>query len=268
MLQAFNDGLVTTLRTGRNGISKLAGYYAYCFQVGDTLIDTSTLYVKNELLAYLSSHPIKQIINTHHHEDHTGNNYYIQKVYGVTAYAPVTALPMMQAPPPRRQRLYLKLFWNYPRPSTPLPLGTAIKTSELELTIINTPGHCDDHVCFYNAEHQLIFTGDVYCGERVKYLRADEDFSQQLQTIRHLTRLDIETIYCAVAGKVTGGKQVFTNKLNFMEELQDKTWRLHAQGLTPIEIRDNLLGKEGLMCWFSNGHFSKQNMIKSILSAR
>ncbi|MGE5455019.1 MAG: hypothetical protein ACM3O9_07480, partial [Methylocystaceae bacterium] len=102
-------------------------------------------------------------------------------------------------------------------------------------------------------------------GTRVKYLRADEDFNQQLASIRRLASLEVNTIYCAVAGAVEDGQALLKTKLQFMEEMQGQVLALHGQGLPPGEIRKRLLPKEGLMYWFSAGHFSKQHLIDSIL---
>jgi hypothetical protein len=40
---------------------------------------------------------------------------------------------------------------------------------------------------------------------------------------------------------------------------------LYREGVSPTHIRRRLLGREGLMYWLSNGHFSKQNLVNSIL---
>ena len=50
-----------------------------------------------------------------------------------------------------------------------------------------------------------------------------------------------------------------------MEELRDKALELHQKGLSPREIRRRLLGLEDKMYAIMGGHFSKQNVIDSIL---
>lgn len=265
MLKALQHGPVTILKTGRDVVSSLVNYYAYCFILGDSLIDTSTQHVEKELLNYLSGQRIKRIINTHHHEDHIGNNLAIERAFGPEVYAYPDAIPLMAAPPPARQRFYLRLMWGYPSPCTAKPLADTIGFQGFSLQVIPTPGHAPDHVCLYEPELKLLFTGDVFCGTRVKYLRADEDFNQQLASIRRLASLEVNTIYCAVAGAVEDGQALLKTKLQFMEEMQGQVLALHGQGLPPGEIRKRLLPKEGLMYWFSAGHFSKQHLIDSIL---
>jgi hypothetical protein len=53
-----------------------------------------------------------------------------------------------------------------------------------------------------------------------------------------------------------------------MEELKDKTLELQENGLPPHKIRRHLLGYEDGMFYLSNGHFSKQNVIDSIIGTK
>lgn len=267
MLNAFQYNGVTVLKTGRNVVCKMAGYYAYCYVVGNTLIDTSTRYVEKEMLEYLQTVNLARIINTHFHEDHTGNNKAISDHFGIPIYASPQTVPGLQCDAPKRQRFYLKVMWGWPEKSVAVPLEPEFEFDGQRFVYIETPGHCDDHITIYNPEQRYAFTGDVFCGERVKYLRKDEDFSKQLQSIETLVALDIDTIFCSVAGVVKNANEALRRKLDFMLQLQEKVVSQSKQGKTPAQIRKEVLGGEGIMCWFSAGDFSKQNMVNSILQA-
>jgi len=264
MLKAIKQEPVTVLQTG-NIVSSLVDYYAYCFMLGETLIDTSTKHVEKELLTFLRHRGVKRIINTHHHEDHMGNNSAIQREFATEILAYADSIPLMAAPLPAKQRFYLRLMWGYPQPCKATPLAESIEFEGYTLQVIPTPGHSADHVCLYEPELKLLFTGDVFCGTRVKYLRADEDFNLQLESVRYLANLEVKTIYCAVAGVVEDAQAALKAKLGFMEEIKGQVLRLHDQGLSPLEIRQRLLHQEGMMYWFSGGHFSKQHLVDSIL---
>jgi len=266
VLASRQMGPVTILRMGRN-IGKWVFYYVHSFVLGEILIDTSTVYVADELKAELQGKKISAIINTHFHEDHTGNNRLLQEVMGAEIYAPPEALPHL-AQPDTRQPLYIKLCWSRPEPSTGLPLGENIRVGDFTLQVIPTPGHSPDHVCLYEAQHRLLFSGDLICGERVKYLRADEDFHLLLASLKQLQGLEIDTIFCAVSGVFPNGNQVLQNKINFMENLQAEVLDQNRKGRSPARIRRQLLGREGMMYYMSGGHFAKQNLVNSILGMK
>ena len=61
------------------------------------------------------------------------------------------------------------------------------------------------------------------------------------------------------------GAKALREKIRGMEELRDKALELRQKGLSPREIRRRLLGREDKMYGITSGHFSKQNVIDSIL---
>lgn len=77
--------------------------------------------------------------------------------------------------------------------------------------------------------------------------------------------LDIGTIYCGLKGVVEDGGKALKEKIRGKEELRDKALKLHQKGLSPREIRRRLLGLEDKTYTITGGHFSKQNVIDSIL---
>jgi hypothetical protein len=71
--------------------------------------------------------------------------------------------------------------------------------------------------------------------------------------------LDIGTICCGLKGVVEDrGKAL-------KEKIRDRALELHQKGLSPREIRRRLLGLEDKTYTITGGHFSKQNVIDSIL---
>lgn len=264
MLKKQESGSVKIFRTGRS-FGKMVLYYVHCFLIGDILIDTSTAYVGQELLTALQDQTFSFIINTHHHEDHTGNNLLLQQKMGANILAHPLAIPLMNKPCEGRQRFYLRFLWNYPQPSQGTPIGDIFQSGPHTFRIIHTPGHTPDHICLYEEKQKLLFTGDLFCGERVKNLRQDEDFNQLLASLHLIAKLDVSTIFCSVSGAIPNGSQALDRKIAFMEDLRSKVQTQYKEGRSPVAIRKQLLGKENSMYWLSNGHFSKQNLVDSIL---
>lgn len=263
MLRQTRSDPVIVYRMGRN-FGGFVLYYVYCFQIGRTLIDTGTVYVQHELMRALSQTPVSTVINTHGHEDHAGNNQVIQQRFGAEIFAHPAALPYISNPP-ASPYFYIRMVWNNPAPSCPQPLGSLIETKDCTLQVIHTPGHTDDHVCLYDPERSLLFTGDLYCGERVRVLRKDENFHQMLASLEKLADLKADRIFCSVSGVFQDGQAALERKIDFMKNLRDETCAMHKQGFSPQSIRKCLLGNEGLMYYASGGHFAKQHLIDSIL---
>ena len=52
---------------------------------------------------------------------------------------------------------------------------SVIKTEHHNFQVIETPGHCPDHVSLYEPEQGWFFSGDLFVSEDQKVFRADEE---------------------------------------------------------------------------------------------
>ena len=82
MLKTFIHNDIIIYKMGRS-IGKFVPYFVHSFLLADTLIDTGTRFAGEEFLSALKGKQINRIINTHYHEDHTGNNHNIQQKYSM-----------------------------------------------------------------------------------------------------------------------------------------------------------------------------------------
>lgn len=171
-------------------------YPVYAFLVGDVLIDTGTNRVGHEFLKALKGRKITGIINTHHHEDHIGNNADVQQQFGINIYTHPLALPYLKNPRLNDLRLYQRIVWDWPKPSKGEAIGTSVQASNYHLEVMHSPGHTDDHICLYEPDKKWLFTGDLFCGATFVYLRQDENYLQILESLKKLSDLEIETIFC------------------------------------------------------------------------
>ena len=257
MLSTKQSGDVTAICMGRS-IGKFVPYKVHAFLIGDTLIDTGTIYAQREFAELLKGCHISTIINTHHHEDHIGNNRFVQDMFASTIYAHPDALGNL--------RFYQRFVWDCPEPSQGKPIGYSITCSGHTFEVLQTPGHCPDHICLYEPRQKWLFTGDIFCGKTIKYLRADENFHTTLSSLKHLATLDVKTVFCCLKGIVYKGKAALESKINSMEDIKATVIDLYGKGNSPAKIKKMVLGREDAMFYLSNGHFSKQHVIDSILS--
>jgi glyoxylase-like metal-dependent hydrolase (beta-lactamase superfamily II) len=134
----------------------------------------------------LGSPKITAILLTHGHGDHTGG---LDRVHEV-----------MQAPVRCHPKLEKRL-------AAMVGGGTVVKLRSREvlrtgggvtLRALFTPGHSDDHVCFYLARERVLFTGDTILGASSSSVADLADYMKSLETLsRHRT----ETI-CPAHGPV------------------------------------------------------------------
>lgn len=267
MLKIQSYDSVTLFYMGRS-VRGFLFYPVYAFLVGDTLIDTGTNRCEKEMLAVLKDRKVLKIINTHHHEDHIGNNAGIQKTFGIPIYAHALALPYLENPRLMGLRLYQRIVWDWPEPSRGTVIASTVDCGDYHFEILHTPGHTDDHVCLYEPCKKWLFTGDLFCGTNFLYLRRDENYLQILETLKTLSTLSIETLFCNLKGFVENGGEALLKKIARMEQLRDDVWALKHKGLSPIQIRRKVLGREGAMAFITRGHYSKQNTVDSILTGK
>ena len=264
MLEKAVKGPVKVYRSGRS-VGDFVPYHVHFFLVEDVLIDTSCTWVRAEILDALEGESISRIVNTHHHEDHIGNNRAVQEKFGADIYAYKSALPFLENPGALKLLPYQLQVWDYPEPSQGRPLEDHFQAGRYRFEVIHTPGHCDTHVCFYEPEQRWLFTGDVFCGKGFKYLRADENYHLIIESLKKLAQLPVDTGFCSLMGVVPNGQEALIAKLDFMQRLRDRVLNLNRQGLSPAEIRAEVLGEEEAMTRLTAGHYSKQNTVDSIL---
>jgi glyoxylase-like metal-dependent hydrolase (beta-lactamase superfamily II) len=267
MLKISEQESVTLFYMGRSPLGVLL-YPVYAFLAGDTLVDTGTHRAEKEFLAGLRGKSIRKIINTHHHEDHIGNNAAVQKRFGIPIYAHRLALQYLGNPRLNDLRFYQRIVWDWPKGSQGTAIGSHVDADGFHFEVINSPGHTDDHICLYEPDKRWLFTGDLFCGTTFLYLRQDENYLQILDTLKKLAVLKIDTIFCNLKGVVPNGKEALLKKIVRMERLRDEVLALKEKGLPPDKIRQKVLGKEGAMGFVTRGHYSKQNTIDSILSGK
>ena len=264
MLKTSTYEDLTIYKMGRS-IGKFVPYFVHCFLLEDTLIDTGTGFAGSEFLSALKEKKINRIINTHYHEDHTGNNYLLQQKHTARIFAHRDSIPNIENPRNVKLKLYQKWIWGYPEGSATESIGDHLYIGSHPFRIIPCDGHSAGHICLYEPHKKWLFTGDMFCGIKNIYLRRDEDFNLMLKSLENLSTLKIDTLFCSLKGVITNGGEALSDKIKYMKNLRDKILNMHQAGMTEGQIRNKLLGREDMMFYITGGHFSKQFLIKNIL---
>lgn len=264
MLKTAAYDTIISYKMGRS-IGGFVPSFVHSFLLGDTLIDTGTPYAGAEFLSAIERKQINKVINTHHHEDHIGNNHSIQHRYSAEIFAHRDAIPYIKNPRNIKLRFYQRMVWGYPEGSDAHEIGESIAIGQYKFTVIDVQGHAKGHICLYEPRKKWLFTGDMFCGIKNTYLRQDEDFNLTLASLGNLSKLTIDTIFCSLKGVVNNGGEALSKKIAYMKDLRDRSYNLHEAGLSTIQIRNKLLGREDVMFYMTGGHFSKRFLIASIL---
>src|SRR5699024_6036741 len=125
--------------------------------------------------------PIRDILITHKHPDHTG---------GAAALSARTGAPV-RAHATRLTDVYDPAF----RADAAIATGEVIDCGGHALQAIHTPGHTSDHLCFLLQGSGLLFAGDtIMAGVTVVIIPPDGDMRAYFDTLARLRELGIRRI--------------------------------------------------------------------------
>jgi glyoxylase-like metal-dependent hydrolase (beta-lactamase superfamily II) len=260
VIRAEAYGEVTFFRLAR-GVLGWPFYWGGAYLAGGVLVDGGPPATARELLAHLAGRPLEALLVTHHHEDHWGAGPLLRRERGVPVLAPAPAVALLARGFPIEG--YRRLAWGRPEPVAAEALPAELRVSGLRFQSVATPGHGPDHVCLLEPERGWLFTGDLFLAERLRYLRADEDLDAMIASLRGAARLPARDVFCSHRGRVRGGVAALARKAEILEELRGRARELLRQGLAEGEVARRLVGREGLMTWFSRGHFSAVNFVRA-----
>lgn len=129
----------------------------------------------------LAAAPIKWILVTHTHPDHSPAAALLAKASGAEQYG-------AKAPQGRHQDQTFKA--NYV-----IADGDVFETDEFCLQMIHTPGHASNHFCYLHEEQKLLITGDhIINGSTVVIDPPDGNMGDYLRSLERLKSIDIKAI--------------------------------------------------------------------------
>jgi len=261
-IQTFEE--ITQIRMSRE-IGGNPLYWVAAYLVDGLLIDTGCSYTAGELMSYLEKYPPKWVANTHYHEDHIGANRATQERFGINIYAHPQAVPLIG----RSATLfpYQEQVWGYPEPSEVLPIPPVIQTERFSFEVIEAPGHSADHVALFERSKGWCFSGDIFAGEAVRVIRPEEDMETTVASLERLAALETQrlVLFTSSGRIVEDGRKALQECAGYLRSLSRKAKDLQAQGRTAQEIMNALFGGEHPRAQRTNGQFTTENLIRSVL---
>lgn len=132
----------------------------------------------DKIIDFISKNNLKpiNIVNTHHHFDHTLGNDMLSKRLNV---------PIMQHPSSGISH------------DIDIDEGDTIRFGNSELSVWHTPGHSQDGICLLNRQQNIIFTGDtLFVGSCGRIDLPGGNVNELYHSLQRLSKLDdAYTIY-------------------------------------------------------------------------
>lgn len=159
-------------------------------------IDPGSSKMRNALRRHWRAQPmaIHTVTATHHHEEHTGNLGWLASAAGAALLLTPKTIERLRT---LRVPLMRRMVIGQPAPvatASVKPLGERIVTADGFLEVIPTPGHSDDHVCFYDPRRKLLFAGDSFMGGYFSSPNPDVDSLAWIRTLERLIGLGVEIL--------------------------------------------------------------------------
>ncbi len=239
----------------------------YVYVIDDLLIDTAQRHNRENIDKILEENKINKILLTHFHEDHSGNVNYIVNKLNIDAYAHPKACEILRKGYKMSPLGSLLSGHVENAHLKPLMENEIVVTAHFKLHPIYTPGHCDDHYCYFEKDKGYLFSGDIYVADKIKYFAPYENIFEQIHSLEKLMQLDFDVLFCSHNPKTKNGKQHIANKLQFFQDFSGTVSNYFRQGHTTsksilelMQLKENHFYKV-----ITLGNFTTENMIRSVL---
>lgn len=236
----------------------------YCYIFDDVMMDTGQSHMKKEVMEIARKNGIKRIFLTHHHEDHSGNAAALAEMLRARVYGHELTRKKLKTPYPILP--YQKYIWGRSTPVDVEVFPGETDTALGRMTALHTPGHSRDHTVFFLPDQGIVFSGDLYLGDQIKFFRSDEDIISQINSLEKVLALDFDTLLCAHNPRQQDGRVHIRSKLNFLKDLHGGIVELWQRGLPEKHIFRQLKLKEDYFIkYFCFGNVSMLNGVRSVI---
>lgn len=240
-------------------------YWMAAYLIDGLLIDTGCHETSKELSSFLEGKTLRCAVNTHYHEDHIGGNHEIMTRYGIDIFAHPISIPKIES----KNFLfpYQEYAFGYPVPTTVKSVSDYLATDHFTFQIVETPGHCEGHICIVEMSQGWCFTGDLFTREHPKFIRVEENIGQIIQSMRKVIELPTDKLilFTAVGRIVEDGRKALLDCISYLNELSERVKNMKLLDVSVNEIVNDLFGGEHSFMQLTNGQFSTAHLITSLL---
>jgi glyoxylase-like metal-dependent hydrolase (beta-lactamase superfamily II) len=279
---------VTSIRIDNavvRALGRLSGGYDYAvsYLIDETvLVDTGFPWARRRLRKTLlelgAARTIRTVVNTHYHEDHTGNNDLLAELCGAEILAHPLAVPEIRFP--ETLPWYRHFLFGPARTVEVRPVPDVIRTKRFELEVHPLFGHCPGHICLFEPKERWLFSGDLYIAPDVDSQLGDADGPLWIESLERAIALRPKCMFDGHGVVFTDEATVLamlSRKRDFLVNLRERIVEAatRAQSIREISRRvfrqrdwvNALSFNDGWMSLITGSDFSRGNLIKSFLRA-
>lgn len=238
----------------------------FIYMFDGVLIDTGPFRYKNKLIQLFDDWVFDQTLITHHHEDHTGMAFWIEKYKQTPIYMHEKGVQICAKD--GEYPLYRRLVLGKRNKFTAQKISRFVDSNQYKWEVIDTPGHADDHISFYVKDKGWMFGGDLLVNITPRSMYRFESVGKFIDSLEKIASYDFKTYFCAHYGIMPNGKHYVEKKLAYMKEMRDEIIFLYDLGYSIEEIRERLFPKRHFMHYISFHENSPIHFIRSAISSR
>ena len=186
-----------------------------------------------DAIASVTKQPVRTLVNTHHHSDHTHGNYLMSGATIVGHERCREAIQNSAIPPP--PGIWSEVDWGHLEPAPPFLTyteGVTLWSGDLrcEVRYVGTPAHTTNDSIVHIPERDVVFAGDLLFngGTPFALMGSVSGWIEVLETV--LRPLGARTIVPG-HGPVCG-PEVIDDMLAYLRFVQDLARRAKAAGLS------------------------------------
>jgi glyoxylase-like metal-dependent hydrolase (beta-lactamase superfamily II) len=240
--------------------------HIHFYLLDDLLIDTGSSRLGRYSAPFFLKQPIRCAAITHVHEDHAGMASWIKQNLNIPVY--LHEKEHKEAATPLHLPLYRNAAWGIRKAFQADTFPANLETENYKLEVIESPGHSPNHVVFLEKNKGWLFTGDLYIGPKQNVSFYTENTLDAIKSMRHLLKLDWDTIFCAHSGIKISGKEKLAIKLDFFESIRSQVEELYNKGISLIDINKRLFPKKDLWEIVSRGEWSSYRMVSTAIPGK
>jgi cyclase len=188
-----------------------------------------------DTIAAVTDQPVRTLINTHHHGDHTFGNYLFR---GATIVGHERIREEMLAfGPPRSAPFWQDVDWGDVELAPPFltytdQVSVFVDDLRCELRHVGTPAHTTNDSILWVPDHALLFSGDLLFNGGTPFLLMGS-ISGAIEAVAGLKELPATTIVPG-HGEVCGPELINT-VLGYLRFVSDTAREAKAAGLSPLD---------------------------------
>jgi endoribonuclease LACTB2 len=259
MIEVTRHDDVTRLRLWTRR-SAAVGYDVSAYLVDGVLIDTGFPHVRGDVLRAVAELRPSGAIVTHWHEDHAGNAPALARI--LPLWLPSYTEEKLR----ERQQVKLYRHFTWGRPDA---LGAGIRPFDSgELHCLAAPGHSPDHHVVFDPRTRTLFSADLWLGVRARIMGQTENPYQIIGSLDRAIALEPARMFDAHRGAVESPVLALRAKKGWLQDVVGNIEQRLRAGQSDSQILNEVLGGEERTALFSQGEYSRRNLVRAVRRER